>query len=98
MADDTTSNECNDISGHRCDDALADLYLFLDGELDAAAIAHIRMHLEDCSPCFEAFDFEAELRTVVAARCQDDVPEPLRQRVLDALTEAGVDPTDNRPG
>jgi len=64
-----------------CDDALAELYLFLDGELDEATRGRIEAHLRQCSPCLEAFDFEAELRRIVADRCRDRVPDQLRARI-----------------
>lgn len=74
-----------------CVAALQELYVFLDGELTVERRTVIRGHLDHCTNCLEAFDFEAELRTVVAVRCQaDSVPETLRQRVAEALrrTEA----------
>ncbi len=77
---------------HRCDDAIAQIQAFLDGELDEATVARIEAHLEDCSPCLEAYDFEAELRKVIAARLRDDVPGDLRTRitaVLDRLESEG---------
>lgn len=71
-----------------CREALDTLYGFLDGELTEARRVQIRRHLDDCLPCLEAFDFEAELKLVVARRCRDEVPESLRIRVAMALAEA----------
>jgi hypothetical protein len=34
-----------------------------------------------------AFDFESDLRKLIANRCKDHVPESLRQRVHDAISE-----------
>ena len=68
-----------------CEEALVALYTFLDGELTEARRIEIRHHLDDCSPCLEVYDFEAELRMVIRQRCQDQVPESLRQRVADRL-------------
>ena len=68
-----------------CQDSLHELYTFLDGELTDDKRAHIRQHIDDCSPCLEAFDFEAELRQVIARRCHDEVPESLRRRVAESL-------------
>src|SRR5262245_14876724 len=68
-----------------CEEALVALYTFLDGELTEAKRIEIRHHLDDCSPCLEVYDFEAELRMVIRQRCQDQVPEALRQRVADRL-------------
>ncbi len=68
-----------------CEDALHELYSFLDGELTESKRTQIREHLDDCSPCLEAFDFEAELRIVIKHRCRDEVPESLRDRVAEKL-------------
>ena len=75
---------------HHCSDVVRDLYLFLDGEITEERRVTIAAHLEECSPCFEAFDFEAELRIVVAARSRAELPEEVRQRVLGALRDPGL--------
>lgn len=68
-----------------CTDAVHRLYEFLDGELTPALRMVIQQHLDDCLPCLEAFDFEAELRSMIAAKCQDSVPDGLRMRIVEAL-------------
>jgi mycothiol system anti-sigma-R factor len=73
----------------RCDDAAYELYTFLDGELTDERRSEITRHLDDCPPCFEQFDFEAELRQVIASKCKETVPESLRRRIADVL---GVGP------
>jgi mycothiol system anti-sigma-R factor len=77
-----------------CESALQELYLFLDGELTVDKRSQIKTHLDDCSPCFEAFDFEAELRNVISKRCRDEVPDSLREavaRILDNPTDTPAD-------
>lgn len=71
-----------------CDDALHELYTFLDGELTPEKRGQIRQHLDDCTPCIEAFDFEHELRHVVQSKCKDTVPEDLRRRIAEAIGKA----------
>ena len=71
-----------------CNEAIHALYEFIDGELTTDRRAAIRDHLDDCSGCLEAFDFEAELRIVISQRCREEVPETLRQRIADALEDA----------
>jgi mycothiol system anti-sigma-R factor len=68
-----------------CDVALAELYEYLDGELTVEARQRIETHLRECSPCLEAFDFEAEVRRLVADRCRDQCPDALRQRIQAAI-------------
>jgi mycothiol system anti-sigma-R factor len=71
-----------------CQEAIQTLYYFLDGELTEDRRKDIQVHLEECSPCLEAFDFEAELKIVIAKKCRDQVPPALRDRVARALSEA----------
>lgn len=68
-----------------CDDALREIYRFLDGELTDDVRVRIEAHLRECSPCLEAFDFEAELRRLVAERCRDVCPDTLRARIQHAI-------------
>ena len=70
-----------------CQEAIHTLYHYLDGELTEYRRVEIRQHLDDCMPCLEAFDFEAELRIVIARNCRDDVPENLRERIHKALLQ-----------
>ena len=69
-----------------CRQAVAELYTYVDGELDDVTRATIAKHLDDCSPCLEAFEFHDELKTVVAQKCRESVPEELRARILAAIT------------
>ena len=64
-----------------CNAMLARLYSFLDGELNDARRDKIQRHLDDCTSCFSKFDFEAELRLVIAKRVATRVPESLVQRI-----------------
>ncbi len=79
------------MTDHHCDEVLAELDLYLDGELDEARLAGIEEHLRQCSPCLEAFDFEAELRKVIAARCRERASDELRARILSAIASCDAD-------
>ena len=82
-----------------CQEAIHTLYHFLDGELTPDRRQDIQRHLEECSPCLEAFDFEAELKIVIAKKCRDQVPPALRERVARALFEASqLSPGSEDPG
>ena len=70
-----------------CNETVERLYHYLDGELTDERRVEIKRHLDECGPCLEAFDFESDLRKVIANRCKDHVPESLRRRVHDAITE-----------
>lgn len=71
-----------------CQDALHTLYNYLDGELTAERRQAIKRHLNECQPCLHAFDFEAELKAVVARSCRDQVPGHLRSKIAKAIAEA----------
>ena len=75
-----------------CDDALHELYQFLDGQLDDTRRQAIQHLLDDCPPCYEAFDFELELRVVIARKCHETVPDHLKQRIADALNHESLRP------
>ena len=84
MPSDPTTSDHGD-----CSDALLELYEYLDGELTASRRADIAQHLTACGECFEAFDFQAELKQVIAHKCRDEVPEALKARVADLLEGEG---------
>ena len=73
------------MSGHECDDALTNLYQYLDREIEESTSEVIRAHLEDCSGCLQSFDFEARLQIVVKERLAEDVPPEFLQRLRDAI-------------
>ena len=71
----------------KCDETLAELYTYLDGELTVEVREKIRVHLDDCPPCGDIAVFEAELRRVIAAKCVDKVPDDLRARIIAACSD-----------
>ena len=71
--------------GGDCTEAVHRIYHFLDGELTDDRRREIQHHLDDCMPCLEAYDFEAELRILIQRKCRDEVPETLRLRVYQAI-------------
>jgi anti-sigma factor (TIGR02949 family) len=72
-----------------CDDARHTLYEFLDGELTKEVRIQIQEHLEACAPCFEKFDFEAEVLQIVAKKCSEPLPAGLTEKILAALRADG---------
>jgi mycothiol system anti-sigma-R factor len=65
-----------------CNETLRELYTYLDGELSPSEHRSIQHHLDGCMDCLQAFDFHAELRTVISERCRhDDVPDGLLDKI-----------------
>ncbi len=68
-----------------CDKAFHRMYYYLDGEITVWRRWKITRHLNRCPPCAQGFDFEVELRQVVAARCRDEVPPELKRKITESL-------------
>ena len=79
------SNECDDNKAAGCDEALENLYLYLDSELDAVTSDRIRAHLDECHGCVHSFEFEKRLKSVVKERLDEDVPDVFVARLRTAL-------------
>ena len=74
-----------DWSNLGCIETVHRIYHYLDGELTEERRVRITRHLDECGPCLHAFDFEAELRRVIANRCRDHAPDHLRERIAAAI-------------
>jgi anti-sigma factor (TIGR02949 family) len=71
-----------------CDETIRELEAFLDGALSEDGHQTIHAHLDGCSHCLQAFDFQAELRTVIAAKCHnDEMPPGLLSRIEQCFNE-----------
>ena len=71
-----------------CNETIRELEAFLDGALSEEGHHAIHAHLEGCSDCLQAFDFHAELRSVIAAKCQnDEMPPGLLARIEECFNE-----------
>ncbi len=68
-----------------CSETVHELHFFLDGEITEEKRQRIQTHLDDCPPCLQAFDFEAELRAVIADKLKVDVPDYLAARIRAAI-------------
>lgn len=75
-----------------CNETLDELHRYLDRELDDLTRAAIEAHLGGCADCHSAFDFHAELRMVIAMKCQGDPVPPSLIRRLEACL--GVELSD----
>ncbi|MFP3914225.1 MAG: mycothiol system anti-sigma-R factor [Actinomycetota bacterium] len=77
-----------------CDQALAEIYLYLDRELTWWRRRRIRRHLADCPPCLNGFTFERRLRIVVRDCLAEEVPDHFITRLNEALREERAVPRD----
>ena len=95
MDDQNSQYDVSQLSGGGgCEDALHTLYDYLDGELTDERRATIRRHLDQCQPCLHAYDFESELKIVVARSCREQVPDALKARIAQAIHLADASGSD----
>ncbi|MDP9823872.1 mycothiol system anti-sigma-R factor [Nocardioides massiliensis] len=76
--------------GCDCTQALEQLYLFLDSEIDNATCEEIQAHVDSCSACLSAYDLERLVKALVSRSCSERAPEPLRERVLMSIRQVQV--------
>jgi mycothiol system anti-sigma-R factor len=84
------------VSCDNCDEALQNLYLFLDEEIDTASIEDIQDHIDNCSSCLTAYDLERVVKSLVSRSCAEKAPEPLRNKVLYTIRSVQVEVTEKR--
>lgn len=68
-----------------CDDALHEVYSYLDQEVNWYRSWVIRRHLKGCPPCVQAYKFEERLRVVVRERLREEVPGEFMERLRRAI-------------
>ena len=68
-----------------CDDALQDVYGYLDRELSTFAAWRVRRHLKACGGCEAAYGFEEKLRVVIRVRLQEEPPPEFLARLRAAI-------------
>lgn len=70
-----------------CDQVIARLWEYVDGELDADGEERMERHLDACARCFPEYDFRRAYRTFVARVGPQGAPADVRQRVFLAILE-----------
>lgn len=71
----------NEYDRIRCEEVIAHLLSYLDGELDADKRAQIDRHLDECRSCFSRAEFERALRARVAQVGEVKAPASLQARI-----------------
>jgi mycothiol system anti-sigma-R factor len=71
-----------------CSEVLAELYAYLDEELDPPSSAKIHQHLDECGPCLREYGLEEVVKKLVHRCCgHEAVPQELRVKVLVRIQE-----------
>ena len=76
-----------------CDQALEQLFEYLDGELEESDRKQVERHLEVCRRCYPRLQFEKSfLDALHQVRSGEDPPPDLRNRIVGALEAEGLGP------
>jgi mycothiol system anti-sigma-R factor len=71
-----------------CRQTLSELEMFLDGELSEEQHEAVLHHLQKCLECYHAYDLQAELKQIIAAKCAEEaLPPGLLDRIRQSLTD-----------
>lgn len=72
-----------------CNETLRELFAFLDGELSSETHDDVSAHLNGCTDCQSAFEFHAELKAAVSAKCRsDEMPPGLMAKIEQCFGES----------
>ncbi|MBO8192595.1 mycothiol system anti-sigma-R factor [Streptomyces oryzae] len=82
-----------------CSEVLDHLYEYLDREMPDSDCAKFKEHFDECSPCFEKYGLEREVKKLVKRCCgHDDVPSDLRAKVMGRIEVIRQGETDADEG
>lgn len=70
-----------------CKECLDRLEELVDKELSPLEASEVQIHLENCPPCTERFEFETDMKRLVRVCCgQEQAPASLRARLREILS------------
>lgn len=68
-----------------CDDVIAELSSFVDGELDEQVRRHVESHLRDCRTCTAIYDSTRKSLRIVTDTGTFEVPADLSGKIMTRL-------------
>jgi mycothiol system anti-sigma-R factor len=72
-----------------CDEVLARVYTYIDGELEQSGCSEVKQHLDECGPCLREYGLEEVVKKLVSKSCGcDPVPDDLKAKVLGRIQQA----------
>jgi anti-sigma factor (TIGR02949 family) len=76
-----------------CQQALAELEAYLDGELSEGDRPAMEEHLQGCEHCFERKEFRVQIRAVIRQKCRPavDLPPGLAERIRLVIRSTELD-------
>ena len=77
-----------------CNDAVEQIYVYLDEEMTFFRRMRVRWHLRRCHDCCGAFDFEEGVKQMVREKSKTEPPAELIDRLRTLLREEAGDDTE----
>jgi anti-sigma factor (TIGR02949 family) len=74
-----------------CDEVLAEIQLFVDGEVTSDRAATVSEHLRSCHPCMQRAEFQVRLKEILRDKCRTQVPDHLVVRIR-RIIRPGLEP------
>jgi anti-sigma factor (TIGR02949 family) len=68
-----------------CDQVIAKLWEFVDGELNEEQAETVRAHLDICGRCFPQYNFQRAYKEFIRRSRDQPLPQGLRRRVFEAI-------------
>lgn len=69
-----------------CEQVLAQVWGYLDGEMDDGAYREIQAHVAECKGCGPRYDFQRRLLALIEEKCKEaPMPPGLKQRLFRLL-------------
>ena len=76
------------MSHTECTAFLEQIVYYLDNELAEDDVVEVRLHLDGCGPCHDAYDVQRAIKSLVARSCAERAPEELKAKVLYSIRHA----------
>ena len=74
-----------------CDEVLAMVYDYIDGECQEAQKHRILEHLQECGPCLRQFGLEETVKALVQRSCAcEHAPDHLRVEIMTRIRSISV--------
>ena len=86
---------CGDPHETDCAEVLAEVWLFLDHECDAARRALLERHLDECRPCLAEYGLDEKVKKLLATKCSGDrAPAELKDRLRASIRRTVLEQAD----
>ena len=83
------------MSHTECAAFLERIVYYLDNELAEDDVVEVRLHLDGCGPCHDAYDLQKAIKSLVARSCAERAPEELKAKVLYSIRHLEVEVSDS---